>query len=118
MRPLSDYRAYFTPALADRLLSKVDASAWASCWTWTGTTNRGGYGKICIGPRRAPELPQKMAFVHRVTYALAYGRFLDPDVQLDHLCMNTSCVNPSHLEPVTNAENQRRRAEARRQGLR
>jgi hypothetical protein len=29
---------------------------------------------------------------------------------LDHLCRNPACVNPDHLEPVTNAENSRRGA--------
>src|SRR5690606_27089460 len=29
---------------------------------------------------------------------------------IDHLCGNTSCCNPEHLEAVTNAENMRRRA--------
>lgn len=31
---------------------------------------------------------------------------------IDHLCRNPLCVNPDHLEPVTNSENVRRAAAA------
>jgi hypothetical protein len=49
---------------------------------------------------------------HVVMYERHVG--LVPDgLELDHLCRNTSCVNPSHLEPVTHAENMRRSSVAK-----
>jgi hypothetical protein len=41
-----------------------------------------------------------------------------PDgLMLDHLCRNTACVNPSHLEPVTNSVNVQRGNDARREAV-
>lgn len=40
-----------------------------------------------------------------------YEAFVGPipdGLQLDHLCRNRGCINPGHLEPVTNRENARR----------
>jgi hypothetical protein len=69
------------------------------CWIWTGSRNRGGYGHI--GINRVP------ARTHRVAYELLRGPIPD-GLQLDHLCRNRACLNPAHLEPVTNWENQLR----------
>jgi hypothetical protein len=44
---------------------------------------------------------------HRVSYTLIRGPIPDGLV-IDHLCRTHNCVNPFHLEPVTNAENIRR----------
>ena len=73
----------------------------AGCWLWTGNV-RGRYG-ICYVPG-----VQSTAVAHRVAYVLA-GREIPAGLQLDHLCRNTLCVNPDHLEPVTLDENMRRR---------
>jgi hypothetical protein len=69
-----------------------------SCWIWTGALNR-GYGRIY---RRG-----KLLYAHRVVYERLRGA-IPTELQLDHLCRNTRCVNPHHLEPVSIRENVRR----------
>jgi len=39
-----------------------------------------------------------------VAYELVVGP-IPEGAELDHLCLNHSCVNPTHLEPVTHREN-------------
>lgn len=68
------------------------------CWRWNGYLTEHGYGRIHW---------QKDAKAHRVMYQLIYGK-LDREQVLDHLCRVHDCVNPRHLEPVTNYENLRR----------
>lgn len=69
------------------------------CWTWTGFCDK-GYGRF-----RWKGF--KTCKAHRIVYQLFVERVAD-DLELDHLCLNRSCVNPSHLEPVTRLENIRR----------
>ena len=45
---------------------------------------------------------------HRLSYMLIGKKTLTPGLVLDHLCRNRSCINPAHLEEVTNEENIRR----------
>lgn len=83
----------------DRFWSKVDKSDLGGCWLWTGHTVD-GYGRIRLGTReRDPH-----AYAHRVAYEFLVGP-VPAGLQLDHLCRVRHCVNPDHLEPVTNREN-------------
>lgn len=78
------------------------------CWTWTGAQLTTGYGVI-----RVPRTRQ-MTMVHRAVYIAMFGPIShDTDgtpLTLDHLCRNTLCCNPHHLEQITHAENIKRAA--------
>jgi hypothetical protein len=61
------------------------------CWLWTGSRRKVyGYGMFeWEGQSQA----------HRASYAHFKGP-IPPNTQIDHLCSNPPCVNPSHLEAV------------------
>jgi hypothetical protein len=69
-----------------------------ACWLWTGATTGYGYGQFYLG------LGQRRVRAHRFSYELLVGPIPDGLV-LDHLCRVRLCVNPAHLEPVTQREN-------------
>lgn len=81
-----------------RFWAKVTRTA--GCWLWIGARGGGGYGHISVDGR--------LEKAHRVSYQL-HGGVIPHGLQLDHLCRVRHCVNPAHLEPVTNRENHRRR---------
>lgn len=88
--------------VAERFWDKVEKSP--GCWTWLSARDRHGYGRIGLTNGRA-------VLAHRVAYELVIGP-IPSGMVLDHLCRNPPCVNPAHLEVVTQAENMRRAAAA------
>jgi hypothetical protein len=94
----------------ERFWSKVDKLTLkesSGCWVWTGakTANRPrrknapatrGYGAITINKRPF--------YTHRLSFLIHNG-YLTQGLVIDHLCGNTLCVNPSHLDETTNKHN-------------
>jgi hypothetical protein len=92
-----------------RFFAKVAGEDPLGCWRWTGSHDVAGYGAFHLDStttRRA----------HRWAFELLRGEIPDGLV-LDHLCRVPACVNPWHLDPVTNAENARRGAGTYRDGV-
>ena len=81
----------------DRFWSKVKKTDY--CGKWTASKDSRGYGRFRFN--------KKMIKAYRFSYEL-FNKPIQKDLQIDHLCRNTSCVNPDHLEVVTQKENMKR----------
>lgn len=92
----------YTDRQRELFWSKVDKSG--DCWLWTAATTK-GYGRV-----------NGRQMAHRVAYEELVGAVPEDHV-LDHRChsddlgcpggecIHRRCVNPDHLEPVTQREN-------------
>lgn len=67
------------------------------CWEWIGSINKiTGYGK--------KQFNGKTILAHRWVYESLLGS-IGENMVVNHICSNPCCVNPTHLESVTQAEN-------------
>lgn len=83
------------PSSEERFWAKVNVDGLGGCWLWTASLNKYGYARFKSGFHVTG---------HRFAYELLVGP-IPKGLQLDHLCRVRHCVNPDHLEPVTNHEN-------------
>lgn len=80
----------------ERFWGKVNKNAPNGCWEWTAGLFSNGYGQFWSSGR--------IVGAHRWAYEALVGP-IPEGLELDHLCRNIKCVNPTHLEPVTSKEN-------------
>jgi hypothetical protein len=78
----------------ERFWAKADKTD--SCWNWTASKDRDGYGVVWVGPGKSLK-------AHRVSATLSGKDMTKPVVR--HACHNPSCVNPDHLMTGTQADN-------------
>lgn len=70
------------------------------CWNWQKALNVKGYGLFNING--------SSCLAHRIAYELEREE-IPEGLTLDHLCHNPRCVNPWHLEAVSQGENNNRK---------
>ncbi len=85
-------------SLPKRFTDRVAEQDRNGCAIWPGCKDHMGYGRM--GWHRS-------RLVHRIAYEAVHGEIPDGLV-IDHLCRTPSCVNPEHLEAVTQKENCKR----------
>jgi hypothetical protein len=71
------------------------------CWIWDGYCDPNGYGRIYNRDRK------RIEWAHRFSYEAHKGH-LPAGFEVDHVCQQTNCVNPGHLDAVTKAEHNQR----------
>lgn len=89
-------------AISPRVEALITRDPLYGCWLWSAEKlDRHGYGTYWgkDGPRAA----------HIHVYEQLVGP-VAPGLVLDHNCRRRNCVRPAHLEPITGAENDRRRS--------
>ena len=84
----------------DRFWSKVQRVTWSECWIWMGSQNNHGYGYV------SQREPRRNFLAHRCAYERVVGQ-IPAGMVVRHKCDTPLCVNPAHLEPGTQAQNQR-----------
>lgn len=98
------YEAFTEIRQDERRSKEKDALFWvnverpktkAGCWEWDGTIKDNGYGQYIQD--------NKYWYAHVYAYQLCNGP-LDEDKQVHHKCGNRKCVNPRHLEQLTQQE--------------
>lgn len=80
------------------------------CWNWLLAKCTSGYGQEKVLDEEKGRWCTKT--VHKRMYEKKNGP-VPQGYELDHLCRNRGCVNPDHLEPVTDAINTRRGSRAK-----
>lgn len=85
-------------------MAKVQRDEASGCWHWTGAVQT--YGVFAATSRSKVK-------AHRWSFEHFVGPIPDGHT-VDHLCQVQRCVNPAHLEAVTQAENNRRSRAAQR----
>ena len=94
-RPIERYTE--EEQVVERFWAKVDKRSPAECWPWTASKFPNGYGHfhahkgIGMG-------------AHRFSFAIANGE-IEKGLVVDHICNRPDCVNPDHLQAISQREN-------------
>lgn len=85
----------YAPA-EDRLHAKSRLDMESECIIFTGAIRSDGYGEI--------KVDGKVLRAHRAAYELKNGP-IPEGLSIHHTCANRTCINPDHLQAVTERDN-------------
>ncbi|PRB76889.1 hypothetical protein CQ012_07770 [Arthrobacter sp. MYb214] len=97
----------------ERFMENVEADTVTGCWNWTGGVKTNGkdwaaeYGFFYIGNRDVR--------AHIWAWENIAGLERDTALVIDHICRNTLCVRPGHMQQVSNSLNSAMVAARRRE---
>lgn len=81
----------------DRFESKLMRIPFSDCWYWIAGVSSDNYGEFWAD--------YKHVGAHRWSWEYHNNAKIPDGLVTDHLCRETLCVNPRHLEPVTDRVN-------------
>lgn len=94
-KPLTPWQQTLPMELPHHIRRNIVAGD-GGCWLWSRSKSRDGYGWASLG--------NKTHQAHRLVFVILRGA--PPEgLVLDHLCRVRHCVNPAHLQPVSNHVN-------------
>jgi len=84
----------------ERFLGKLDNKSRFSCWNWTGSKHRFGYGEISV----IKDGKKVRLKTHRLSWEI-YRGVIPSGMCVLHKCDNPACCNPLHLYIGTRLDN-------------
>lgn len=115
----TDLLAGFTSEQVEKIRARFEAKVspcpLTGCYHWDAAVTKEGYGVFALTPpgtKKPGSKTRRIVFAHRLAYELAHGP-IAPGLTVDHTRV-CKCVNPAHMEPVSNRVNIDRRTLRRR----
>jgi hypothetical protein len=89
----------YPDVIKEKLLASICIDTITGCWVWVKGKRWQGYGGF--------QFKRKRLYAHIVSYNIFKGE-IPAEYTVDHLCRNHACINPAHLEAVTQTVNKLR----------
>lgn len=72
------------------------------CRIWIGSVNNKDYPRMNL---REPGGKHRTVMVHQLMWVITNRKNIPRDKEVDHICHIRRCIEPSHLQVLTHAEN-------------
>jgi hypothetical protein len=87
-----------------RFIAKCEVDPATECWNWRGALIRAKNGRASA--RGTFRDGDRQVYAYRFAFSFYNGE-IPEGREINHICRNTRCVNPQHLEALTKAQHQK-----------